>query len=68
MQLVPPNKNCQSLETYLDMGIVLSPVAKVAGFFISGPMFQTSHAVPANNSGCRAFAAISCFNFSWEGL
>jgi hypothetical protein len=58
MQLVPPNKNCQSLETYLDTGSILSPVAKVASFFISGPMFWTSRLVPANDSGCRAFAII----------
>jgi hypothetical protein len=46
MQLVPPNKNCQSLITYLDMGNVLRPVAKDVGFFISDPMSQTSRAVP----------------------
>jgi hypothetical protein len=46
------------------MGTILSPVAKVAGFVISGPMFRTSNAVPANNSGRRIFTAISCFTFS----
>jgi hypothetical protein len=46
------------------MGTILSPVAKVAGFFISGPMFRTSRVVPANNSSRRIFTAISYFTFS----
>jgi hypothetical protein len=68
MQLVPLTENCQSLETYLDTGSALSHVAKVTGFFISGPMFRTSRAVPANNSNLRAFAIISCLTLSSEGL
>jgi hypothetical protein len=68
VQLVLPNENYQSLENYLDTGSVLRHVARVAGFFISFPMFWTSRAVPAKDSGLRAFTIISCFTFSWEGL
>jgi hypothetical protein len=68
VQLVPPNENYRRLITYLDMGSALSPLAKDAGFFTFGPMSRTSCAVPANGSGCRAFAIISCLTFSWEGL
>jgi hypothetical protein len=68
VQLVLPNESYQSLETYLDTGSVLRHVARVVGFFISFPMFQTSRAVPAKDSGLRVFAIISCFTFSYEGL
>jgi hypothetical protein len=67
-QSAPPKENDQARKTCLDIGSVLSPVARDAGFCISDAKSQTSHALPANSNGCRTFAAISCLTFSWVGL